>query len=543
MVMAICLLLGSVCHQVVKNAQESRGETLQALEDNRWNPFAIDRVNRRGITVQVDGRGISLAPGSVYMDENRRLELAAKEAGRVFACADNVYDASRLVLEKNARRAEYRLSIKRFGRWYIPIEQAAGDMGYLLEWNAEKNRVELKNLYPGESILPARYDYRKAGRRPAVKNQGKFGTCWAVASMTALESAIRPEKLLKLSPDHLANKSGFAGTQNDGGESMMSIAYLTAWKGPVLHEEDPYGDGYSPDGLKPRLHVQEAQIPAKKDYEAIKEAVYRYGGVQSSIYLDMANAYSQSVYYNRKQSAYCYPKAVDPNHDVVIIGWDDRYPKERFNGKRKRDGAFICQNSWGGDFGEDGVFYVSYEDANIGVHNAVYSRVEGADNYAHIYQSDLLGWAGQLGYDSNKAMFANVFRASSRQEIAAVGFYATGKNTQYKVYTVTDFQDSKSLGKRAYSVSGAFSNAGFYTVPLWRPVTVEQGEKFAVVVEIMTPGSVHPVAIEYPSDGAMSKVDLSDGEGYISLNGIGWDRAEEKQRCNICLKVYTNNAS
>ena len=42
-------------------------------------------------------------------------------------------------------------------------------------------------------------------------------------------------------------------------------------EGPVWESEDPYGDGFSPDGLKAREHVQEIQILPSKDYEAIKK--------------------------------------------------------------------------------------------------------------------------------------------------------------------------------------------------------------------------------------------------------------------------------
>ena len=70
--------------------------------------------------------------------------------------------------------------------------------------------------------------------------------------------------------------------QDEGGEYTMSMAYLLSWEGPVWESEDPYGDGFSPDGLKAREHVQEIQILPSKDYEAIKKAVYLEGGVQSS---------------------------------------------------------------------------------------------------------------------------------------------------------------------------------------------------------------------------------------------------------------------
>ena len=60
-----------------------------------------------------------------------------------------------------------------------------------------------------------------------------------------------------------------------------------------------------------------------------------------------------------------------------------------------------------------------------------------------------------------------------------------------------------------------------------------------MIVRITTPGSVHPVAIEYNSPDKELTADLSDGEGYISFRGTSWERVEEKQSCNVCLKAYT----
>lgn len=84
--------------------------------------------------------------------------------------------------------------------------------------------------------------------------------------------------------------NGYNLGQMDGGEYTMSMAYLAAWKGPVLEVEDPYGDGHSPDNLKAAVHVQEMQIIGSKDYNAIKEAVFLYGGVQSSLYMSVNDA-------------------------------------------------------------------------------------------------------------------------------------------------------------------------------------------------------------------------------------------------------------
>ncbi|WP_320956583.1 lectin like domain-containing protein, partial [Enterocloster asparagiformis] len=384
----------------------------------------------------------------------------------------------------------------------------------------------------GDVKLPSAYDYRKTGRAPQIGNQGSLGTCWAFASLKALESSLLPGKSLELSVDHMTLHNSFSMSQDAGGEYTMSMAYLLAWQGPVLESEDPYGDGYSPDGLKPCLHVQDIQILPAKDYEAIKQAVYRYGGVQSSLYTSMRNYQSESVYYNRTTNSYCYIGDEKPNHDSVIIGWDDNYSKDNFNMGLEGDGAFICTNSWGEDFGDQGYFYVSYYDTNIGVHNIVYTGVEPADNYDHNYQSDLCGWVGQIGYGRDSAWFANAYTAGKGENLEAAGFYATDQNTDYELYVARHLGEKadQTFGQRVKVAEGRLRYAGFYTIPLDQKIVLDDGEKFAIIVKITTPGTVHPVAIEYDAGDGMAEIDLSDGEGYLSFDGDKWEHVEETQK-------------
>lgn len=112
--------------------------------------------------------------------------------------------------------------------------------------------------------------------------------------------------------------------------------------------------------------------------------------------------------------------------------------------------------------------------------------------YLHIYQADLCGWVGQLGYGKESAFFANIYTAEEKEELEAVGFYATGENTSYQVYTVTDAEGSSQFGRRRKVASGEVANAGYYTVLLDKTMTLEAGERFAVIVEITTPGAIHP---------------------------------------------------
>lgn len=170
----------------------------------------------------------------------------------------------------------------------------------------------------------------------------------------------------------------------------MALAYLAAWKGPVLAADDPYGDGITDTSLAAVRHLQEARLIEEKDLNKIKSMIMRYGGVESSLYMSIQNAWDSSEDYEPMSASYYYSGNEEPNHDIVIIGWDDDYSRENFNYMPENNGAFLCRNSWGEDFGNDGYFYVSYEDSNLGNNNIVYTRLDETDNYRTIYQSDML---------------------------------------------------------------------------------------------------------------------------------------------------------
>lgn len=569
----ILLILLAVCAGIQGRSFFARTSVEKSGTPGHWQPewYAIisEEVNRNVVALEMDGEEISSITGgrgkAVKQDGKKEPAVLLSEKGQFFvpaaflpegfSCSVSLYGGTRLLMERgtvqaeltgtgtellvNGTPVELACGMERIdGQVYVPLEALEKAFSFQWEWKPEENLLSVSSRET-EYYLPASYDYRQRGRAPRVKNQGSLGTCWAFASMMALESSLLPEQSTAFSEDHMSLRNSFHLSQNDGGEYTMSMAYLLAWQGPVPEEEDPYGDGFSPAGLEPACHVQEIQVLPEKNYEEIKRAVFLYGGVQSSLYTSMAAGRDDARYYNKEDGAYCYRGTAKPNHDVVIIGWDDNYPKENFSQMPEENGAFICANSWGGEFGEKGYFYVSYFDTNIGIHNILYSGVESAENYDSIYQSDLCGWVGQLGYGKDNAYFANVYTAKEREELSAVGFYATGPDTSYEVFTVTGVDGSAQFGRRRLAASGQVKNAGFYTIALERPVEVAGGEKFAVIVRITTPGSVHPVAIEYNSPDKDLTADLSDGEGYISFRGTSWERVEEKQSCNVCLKAYT----
>ena len=70
----------------------------------------------------------------------------------------------------------------------------------------------------GDVKRPSSFDYRKMGRAPQIGNQGSLGTCWAFASLKALESSLLPGKSLELSVDHMTMHNSFSMSQDAGGE-------------------------------------------------------------------------------------------------------------------------------------------------------------------------------------------------------------------------------------------------------------------------------------------------------------------------------------
>ncbi len=533
-----------------------RGGTMDA---DVWNPIVASEVNSNRITVSIDNREYSSTSVHFYMNANGSVMAPVSLLRDAFNCSVHTYDGDQLLVEKRSLLAYFTVDEQtafdgeadvtitspmraNADELYVSLNDLCDLLGYNYNFDYTNNTLTLADASDQTSVVPTKYDLRERGRMSVIRNQGSYGTCWAFAAVSALESALLPEQEQLYSVDHMTMCNSFNVNQYDGGEYTMGMAYLAAWQGPVYEADDPYGDDETDDSLTAVAHVQEMRIIDGKDYEGIKTAVFKYGGVQSSLYSTLRSASEDTEYYNSTASAYCYIGTEKPNHDVVIIGWDDNYPKENFAMELEGDGAFICQNSWGEEFGEDGVFYVSYYDTNIGTHNIVYTGIEDVDNYDHIYQSDLCGWQGSLGFDREDIYGANVFTAQGDESVVAASFYATGANTQYVCYVVADFADVTSFAEAQPVASGSVDQAGYYTVDFDTAVDVDAGQRYAVIFYIKTEGSQHPLAIEYDTgDETLEGIDLEDGEGYISYNGQSFINVKEKQACNLCIKAFTDD--
>lgn len=361
--------------------------------------------------------------------------------------------------------------------------------------------------------LPERYDLRTEGAVTSVKDQGSEGLCWAYSTVSAMESSMRkyegslPQSAEAPSnPDYSESHLGYvtftqaadplglisedSSSYKDGvisgGDISMAAMTLTQWKGPAA-EGTPLEaeNAFSHSGILKDYILMQGSTESNRDQ--IKAAIMTYGALSVSMYY-------HSFYLNRDTAAYCTPNKKGTNHAISIVGWDDTYSLNNFltsvQAAAAADGAWICKNSYGSDWGDGGYFYMSYNDPNI--NKIIACSMLPADTYDYNYQYDG-AMGGQYyplkpGYEA-----ANIYHvrgnSSGDELLKAVGYQlqtaeATVKFSVYK--DLKDLSDPKS-GTLAYE-SGEITSLypGYYTEELDAPVALKYGSAFSIVFEMVS---------------------------------------------------------
>ena len=450
-------------------------------------------------------------------------------------------------------------------------------------------------------VLPTSYDLAVEKRVPPVRNQRSWGTCWAFAGIEAIESSLLSETgtLHNLSELHLAyftysfegqDKPGFTRTDpykdpeeqpnpifDNGGTADQVIAMLSRGTGPVYESDAPYpvwldtADDLTWANYIPPAPYAQTRFRLKSafvfhDDDEVKRALMDIGGM-SVIFKSDGGKYlhNKSNFYNSEQNDF-------PEHAVLLVGWDDNYPKTNFlsrTGKTpSRDGAWRIQNSWGTDNGDNGYYWISYEDTSIfqneWVRNgALAFQMESVETYDGIYFHDPLGASGMVSLGSPEARMSNAFVAKRNEKITSVGFYTGNVNVNYEIQIYRNIPGTAGpdAGKPVLSApqKGRTGPRGYYSVSLNEPVPINNGERFAVEVKLIADGNTYPaneamVPVEMMQFNYSDNVVVTPNESYLYMDGAWKDTYHllldadafddySPRNFNLNVKVFTRAGS
>ncbi len=288
-------------------------------------------------------------------------------------------------------------------------------------------------------------------------------------------------------------------------------------------------------------HFKASAIGAMKEQLMNKRALEIGFCADSSQPVDADGQVGETMYISDKWAHYTFDKA-DANHAVIIVGWDDNYPKENFthslpdfydeNGNEvhydeeeaaaittpKRDGAWLVKNSWGagteefpnrgsGDWGipvekkdkdgkvvldkdgnpvmvGSGYFWISYEDKSIGnVESLDFDKSNKNDYY--VYQYDYMPVnTTNSAVIGEKVSTSNIFTAEGNLSVGEITCQTTTPNTSvhYELYVLNDNFADPTDGTKLYEADVDYAWGGFHRHDLDKSVIVKKGQKFSVVV-------------------------------------------------------------
>lgn len=412
---------------------------------------------------------------------------------------------------------------------------------------------------PDITDFPAKYDLRSSGIISDIKSQGKYGTCWAIAASDSVEAQVKRngyEEHPDLSEWQLAYFT-YKGTKpflstaenvyDSGGTNTIAAASLARWQGFAKESKIPYDSGKPDSSLQFLSDYKVTDVynvhslmsnHVKHSENFLKELIYSQNAVA-------ATYYSRADFYNEKTSSqYCPDGSLGIDHAVILLGWDDSYPKENFRSgiRPSSDGAWLAKNSWGTEWGNKGYFWISYEDKTLS-EAGCYFAVPG-NTYSTNYQYDETGWCVSISADANQkkltGYMSNVFTAENNDPVTAVSFYTTEDDAEYEISVYKDVRTTGTSrpspvnGTLVSSASGSQKYTGYHTVILDTPVNVKKGDVFSVSVKLTNHTSPYVIPMEASSAitnaGFFSTrtyqfhtyASQESDPSYISLDGNTW---------------------
>ncbi len=335
-----------------------------------------------------------------------------------------------------------------------------------------------------------------------VEDQNPNGTCWAYASLTSLETylALQYDEYYDFSELHLAiagyKQDGKYNSVNsslgDGGSFDNFFTYIQKDTALALECEYPTFTPQSISNSKPiysttsinqmlstynniisrnyslakvnetisfpKFHgankSSQSGITAMRN--AVKQHIMQYGSVSAGISAGSTlKNYTEGEIYKVSSVSYNHPNNLI-DHAISIIGWDDA----------KR--AYLCLNSWGNSFGDNGAFYVSYDDYFIeynieGIVNATLSTQGSQINTYKQYPTNTR--TEQFTVGGGTLILANIINVSSSigESITSIDHFVEGSGTNFyiKFFDTQSNAISEINSINSNSVSTTFGSKGW----------------------------------------------------------------------------------